>query len=112
MKKWHRREVKYIMDDKSFKLNLNLCGVLMIILWLGNFLFSPATTMNYIIEGIQLVLIVFFWSLTKSKSIAGPIIGIILGILYFLNSSILGIIIGITLILVCTAFLVHIKNNK
>ena len=100
------------MDDKSFKLNLNLCGALILILWLIDFLFSPTTTMNYIIEGVQLVLIMFFWNLTKSKLIAGPTIGIILGILYFLNGSILGITVGITFILVCTAFLVHIKNNK
>ena len=56
-----------------------------------------------------------FYRLTKKRSIAGPIIGIVLGVLYVANFKLLSIIIGVLLILACAAmykFILDLSKTK
>lgn len=59
-----------------------------------------------------IILLYLFYSLTKKKKIAGPIIGIILGCMYILELKILAIIIGIFILIDCIAMLKYIKGTS
>ena len=60
-----------------------------------------------------LILLYLFYTFTKQRKIAGPIIGIILGILYILELNIVGIIIGILILVDCIPMLKYVKDiNK
>ena len=52
-----------------------------------------------------------FYSFTKKKKIAGPIIGIILGCLYILQLNILTIVVGIFVLGDSIAMLKYIKGK-
>lgn len=60
-----------------------------------------------------IVLLYLFYSLSKKKKIAGPIIGIVLGSMYILQLNILTIIIGIFVLVDSISMLKYIKKiNK
>lgn len=59
-----------------------------------------------------IIILYLFYSLTKKGKIAGPIIGIGLGILYILELNILTIIIGIFIIIDSISMLRYIKQNN
>ena len=67
---------------------------------------------NGIFALVFLVLLYFFYYLTKKRNICGPIIGIILGILYILQFNIITIIIGICTLIDCILMLKYIKDTK
>ena len=58
-----------------------------------------------------LILLYLFYSFTKKKKIAGPIIGIILGCLYILQLNILTIVVGIFVLGDSIAMLKYIKGK-
>lgn len=57
-----------------------------------------------------LVLLYLFFYFTKRRKIAGPIIGIILGILYLLQLNIISILIGIFVLMDCIPMLKYVKE--
>ena len=64
---------------------------------------------------IHVALLYVFYILTKKKNIAGPIIGIVLGVLYFASFKFLEIVIGVLLIAVCAAmykFILDISKTR
>lgn len=71
-------------------------------------------TSNIINAIIYVIALYFFYTLTKKRNVIGPIIGIILGVLYIANLKLLSIIIGVLLVLACVAmykFILDVKNN-
>ena len=58
-----------------------------------------------------LILLVLFYTFSKKKKIIGPIIGIILAILYIFQLNIIGIIIGILILVDCISMIKYIKEQ-
>lgn len=58
---------------------------------------------------VCIVLLYLFYSLTKKKKIAGPIIGIIIGSVYILQFNIVTIIIGVLVIVDCASLIKYIN---
>ncbi len=57
-----------------------------------------------------IVLLYLFYHFTKRRKIAGPIIGIILGILYILRLNIIGILIGVFILVDCIPMLKYVRE--
>ena len=60
-------------------------------------------TSNIIQAIIYVIALYLFYTLTKKRNVIGPIIGIVLGVLYIGNLKLISIIIGVLLILACGA---------
>ena len=58
---------------------------------------------------VCIILLYLFYSLTKKKKIAGPIIGIIIGSAYILQFNIVTIIIGVLVIVDCASLIKYIN---
>ena len=98
--------------NKKVKATKTFCIILGILFALGLFLnLSQHNYANALISSGVIVLLYFFYSLTKKKNIAGPIIGIILGALYILSFKIISIIIGILVLVDSIAMLKYIKKQ-
>ena len=64
---------------------------------------------------IHVALLYVFYTLAKKKSVAGPIIGIVLGVIYFASFEFLEVVIGVLLILACAAmykFILDLSKTK
>lgn len=60
-----------------------------------------------------IILLFLFYLLTKKRKIAGPIIGIILGIMYILQLSVISIVVGVFVLVDSISMLKYINNiNK
>lgn len=99
------------MDETKFNSNLKFWGIALGILQgistVASFLTANIITILSAIMAV--VLIILFIALTKKKSMAGPIIGIVLGALYILSFDIVSLVIGILLILDCIKFVKYIN---
>lgn len=70
---------------------------------------------NWYIVFLELVIItvlILFYVLTKKRMIAGPIIGIVLGILYIMSFNIISIALGIVVILDSIVMYKYISNKN
>ena len=70
---------------------------------------------NWYIVFLELVIItvlILFYVLTKKRMIAGPIIGIVLGILYIMSFNIISISLGIVVILDSIVMYKYISNKN
>lgn len=97
---------KKVKGTKTFCIIIGIFFVLSLVINLSQ--------QNYINAALSigfLVLLYLFYSLTKKKKIAGPIIGIVLGALYILQLNILTIIIGIFVLVDSIAMLKYIKGK-
>ena len=90
------------------------CCILAILFSIGLVInFSTGNIVKIIISIIFLILLYLFYTFTKQRKIAGPIIGIILGIIYILELNIIGIIIGILILVDCIPMIKYLKEiNK
>lgn len=60
-----------------------------------------------------IILLFLFYLLTKKRKIAGPIIGIILGIMYILQLSVISTVVGVFVLVDSISMLKYINNiNK
>lgn len=105
-----------VMDEIKFYKELKIWGILLSILQGITFfsaILSDSLVKSYSILGaiIAIILIILFWTFTYKKSIAGPILGIILGALYVISRDLISLILGIGLIIDCSRFIKYIKNN-
>ena len=85
-------------------------GILMALATILYFVVGNIFTSIYSI--ICIILLALFYALTKSRKIAGPIIGIIVGALYILSFNIISIVIGIFIIIDCASMISYINANK
>lgn len=60
---------------------------------------------------VMVALLVAFWIFTYRKNIIGPIVGIILGIVYIFSGDLINIVIGIGLIIDCFRFIKSLENK-
>lgn len=103
------------MTEEEFQKKLSgtkvfciIIGVLFAIILLVSIFAQSYFTLA--ISLVCIVLLFLFYSLTKKKKIAGPIIGIIIGSLYILQFNIVTIIIGILLIIDCASLIKYINS--
>lgn len=98
--------------EKKVKGTKTFCIIIGILFVLGIFInISQQNYINAVLSVGFLVLLYLFYSFTKKKKMAGPIIGIILGCLYILQLNILTIIIGIFVLVDSIAMLKYIKGQ-
>lgn len=98
--------------EKKVKGTKTFCIIIGILFVLG--IFINISQQNYISAVLSLgflILLYLFYSFTKKKKIAGPIIGIILGCLYILQLNILSIVIGIFVLVDSIAMLKYLKEQ-
>lgn len=100
---------EYEKKVRSTKIFCIIIGILFILSIFLNL--SQSNYINTILSLGFLILLYLFYTFTKKKKIAGPIIGIVLGILYILQLNILGIIIGIFILVDCIPMLKYLKNR-
>lgn len=103
------------MSEEEFQRKIKWTGIFCIIvgiLFVISFILSilGGNIINTISSLVYITLLVLFYALSKSKKIAGPILGIILGSLYILQFTIVGIVIGILIIVDCAAMIKYISN--
>ena len=99
--------------EKKVKGTKIFCIIIGILFALGIFTnISQENYINAILSLVFIILLYLFYSFTKKKKIAGPIIGIILGCLYILQLNILSIVIGIFILVDSIAMLNYIKGQK
>ena len=100
--------------EKKVKVTKTFCiiiGILFLISLLNGI--SQGNIIASVISLGFIILLYLFYSFTKKKKIAGPIIGIILGILYILQLNVLAIAIGVFILFDCFAILKYIiEINK
>lgn len=98
---------KKVQGTKTFCLAIGIIGVLVCLaaIYLKNYIGAVAAL-------VSLTLLYLFYSFTKKKKIAGPIIGIALGVLYILQFNIITIIMGIFILIDCTAMLKYIREQQ
>ncbi len=104
-------EEEYEKKVKGTKIFCIIIGILFLI---GLF---NSISQGDIISGVMalgfIILLYLFYSFTKKKKIAGPIIGIILGTIYILQLNVLTIVIGVFILIDCFAMLKYIREiNK
>lgn len=92
-------------DDADFERKIKWTGVFCVIIGVISFLFS-----NVIAATITIIALCLFYALSKERNIAGPIIGICIGVIYVLSFNILSIIIGLFVILDCVAMIKYIQK--
>lgn len=98
--------------EKKVKGTKIFCIIIGILFALSVFInISQQNYINAILSLGFLVLLYLFYSFTKKKKIAGPIIGIILGCLYILQLNIISIVIGIFVLVDSIAILKYIKGQ-
>lgn len=106
------------MSEEDFQQKLkgtrNFCIFVCVIFIIGLVAFIiTGNIIRAILSLIFITLLSLFYFLTKKKLIAGPIIGIILGALYILQFNLIGIVLGIIIIIDCSAMIKYISNfNK
>ena len=105
------------MSEEDFQRKIKWTGIFCIIvgiLFVIGFILSilGGNIINIISSLVYITLLVLFYTLSKSKKIAGPILGIILGALYILQFTNVGIVIGVLLIVDCTAMIKYISSLK
>lgn len=104
-------EEEYEKKVKGTKTFCLIIGALFIVAFFLNI--SQGAYINAVLSLGFLILLYLFYTFTKRKKIAGPIIGIVLGSLYILQLDILTIVIGIFVLVDCISILKHIKEiNK
>ncbi len=104
-------EEEYEKKVKGTKTFCIIIGILFLISLLNGI--SQGNIIASVISLGFIILLYLFYSFTKKKKIAGPIIGIILGILYILQLNVLAIAIGVFILVDCFAILKYIKEiNK
>ena len=104
-------EEEYEKKVKGTKTFCIIIGILFLISILNGI--SQGNIIASVISLGFIILLYLFYSFTKKKKIAGPIIGIILGILYILQLNVLAIAIGVFILVDCFAILKYIKEiNK
>lgn len=100
--------------EKKVKGTKTFCIIIGILFLIG--LFNSISQGNIIASVMSLgfiILLYLFYSFTKKKKIAGPVIGIVLGTLYILQLNILTIAIGAFILVDCFAILKYIREiNK
>lgn len=100
--------------EKKVKGTKTFCIIIGILFLIG--LFKSISQENIIASVMALVFIILlylFYSFTKKKKVAGPIIGIVLGSMYILQLNILTIIVGIFVLVDSVSMLKYInKLNK
>ena len=98
--------------EKKVKGTKTFCIIIGILFALGIFInISQQNYINAVLSLGFLILLYLFYSFTKKKKIAGPIIGIILGCLYILQLNILSIVIGIFVLVDSIAMLKYLKGQ-
>ena len=98
--------------EKKVKGTKTFCIIIGILFALGFFInISQQNYINAVLSLGFLILLYLFYSFTRKKKIAGPIIGIILGCLYILQLNILTIVIGIFVLVDSVAMLKYIKGQ-
>ena len=106
---------KKVKETKTFCILLGI--VFAATLFIG---ISQENYVGAILAVIFLVVLYLFYSLTKKRKIVGPVIGIILGIVYIIQPiliygeiDIISIIIGISILADCLSMYKYIKDiNK
>lgn len=100
--------------EKRVKGTKLFCCILAVLFSIGVVInFTTGYMVKMVISIGFLVLLYLFYTFTKQRKIAGPIIGIILGILYILELNIVGIVIGILVLADCIPMLKYVKKiNK
>ena len=93
---------------KGTKVFCIIIGILFTILLIVSIVAKSYFSMA--ISLVCIVLLFLFYSLTKKKKIAGPIIGIIIGSVYILQFNILTIVIGILVIIDCASLIKYINS--
>lgn len=97
--------------EKKVKGTKTFCIIIGILFAIGIFInISQQNYINTVLSLGFLILLYLFYSFTKKKKIAGPIIGIILGCLYILQLNILSIVVGIFVLVDSIAMLKYIKG--
>lgn len=98
--------------EKKVRGTKTFCIIIGVLFVLGIFVnISQQNYTNVVLALGFLILLYLFYSFTKKKKIAGPIIGIILGCLYILQLNILTIIVGIFVLGDSIAMLKYIKGK-
>ena len=92
--------------EKKVRGTKTFCIIIGVLFVLGIFVNT-----NVVLALGFLILLYLFYSFTKKKKIAGPIIGIILGCLYILQLNILTIVVGIFVLGDSIAMLKYIKGK-
>lgn len=87
-------------------------GILMVISFIAGI--SSGNILGALMPLGVAIMLYLFYSLSKKENILGPVIGIILAIMYILQLSIVGIFIGICILIDCISMLKYIneKNKK
>ena len=98
--------------EKKVRGTNTFCIIIGVLFVLGIFVnISQQNYTNVVLALGFLILLYLFYSFTKKKKIAGPIIGIILGCLYILQLNILTIVVGIFVLGDSIAMLKYIKGK-
>lgn len=98
--------------EKKVRGTKTFCIIIGVLFVLGIFVnISQQNYTNVVLALGFLILLYLFYSFTKKKKIAGPIIGIILGCLYILQLNILTIFVGIFVLGDSIAMLKYIKGK-
>ena len=98
--------------NKKVKGTKSFCMIIGILFLLG--IFINISQQNYFkaILSLGFVLLLYlFYAFSKNKKIAGPIIGIILGILYIVQLNIVSIVIGFLILVDSIAMFKYIKSQ-
>ena len=96
--------------EKKVKATKNFCIIIGILYIIGFFIgISQENGISSVMALGLIILLYLFYSFTKKKKIAGPIIGIVLGIMYIVQLNLLSVIIGIFIIIDCIAMLKYIR---
>ena len=99
--------------EKKVKGTKTFCIIIGILFALSIFInISQQNYINAVLSLGFIILLCLFYSFTKKKKIAGPIIGIILGCLYILQLKILAIVIGVFVLIDSIAMLKYIIKGQ
>lgn len=111
------------MDDKKYKIVVSIWGVILIIFDVINLIScitmkanslyaSTSKNVAIITSLVMLMLVVLYLVLALMQMKAGPIIGIIRGVLYIISLNIFGIVLGIGFIVSCASMLKDLSKNN
>ena len=97
--------------NKKVKGTKTFCIIIGILFVLGIFInISQQNYFNAILSLGFVILLYLFYTFSKNKKIAGPIIGIILGIMYILSLNAISIVIGILVLVDSISMFKYIKS--
>lgn len=98
--------------EKKLKGTKTFCIIIGILFFIGIFLnLGQEKYINVVLSIILIILLILFYTLTKKRKVAGPIIGIILGSLYILQINIISIVVGIFIIIDSSAMIKYINGK-